>query len=336
MQLGDLGEFRLIERIRQRVVNTSQVLRGIGDDAAELKLPEGHHLLTSTDLLIEEVHFRHDWCEPCALGHKAVAVNLSDLAAMGATPRFLYLGLACPSTTEINAIEAFLEGALAEAAAHQVVLVGGDTCRSPGPWMISVTVEGSAAPEAVVGRDGARPGDLVMVTGTLGDSALALQQRSQGETPDPALWQRHVRPQPRVALGQSLAASGLVNAMIDVSDGLLVDLEHILHASKVAALLELAELPLSEPFQSRLQQDPKLLELALAGGEDYELLLTLPANAAADAMALAEKEKVRVTTIGQVSEGCGKVSARGEDGVVRPIVVRGYDHFCRSAAAHSD
>ena len=113
-------------------------------------------------------------------------------------------------------------------------------------------------------------------------------------------------------------------------------LGHILQASKVAALLELAELPLSEPFQSRLQQDPKLLELALAGGEDYELLLTLPANAAADAMALAEKEKVRLTTIGQVSEGCGEVSVRGEDGVVRPILVRGYDHFCRSAAAHSD
>ena len=163
MKLKELGEFKLIEHIRQRAPVGGDVHRGIGDDAAVVTVPEGHHLLTSMDMLIEGVHFRRDWTSPEDLGHKAVAVNLSDLAAMGGIPRYLYLGLACPGSTCLEDIKAFLNGALAEAARYNVALVGGDTCRSPGPWIISVTVEGSAEAGHAVGRDGARPGDIIMV-----------------------------------------------------------------------------------------------------------------------------------------------------------------------------
>ena len=133
LKLKALGEFKLIERIREQAGKGEGVHRGIGDDAAVLNLPEGHQLLTSTDLLIEGVHFRHDWTGCKALGHKAVAVNLSDIAAMGGSPRYLYLGLACPDGAEISDIDAFLRGVLDETAKYGVSLVGGDTCRSPGP-----------------------------------------------------------------------------------------------------------------------------------------------------------------------------------------------------------
>ena len=181
MELKDLGEFQLIERIRQRAPVGEGVQRGIGDDAAVVTLPEGHQLLTSTDMLIEGIHFRHDWTSPEDLGHKAVAVNLSDIAAMGGTPRYLYLGFACPGTTTLEDINAFLKGALEEAERYNVTLVGGDTCRSPGPWLISVTIEGSAPADQAIGRNGAQPGDLIMVSGTLGDSALALHLLHEGK-----------------------------------------------------------------------------------------------------------------------------------------------------------
>ena len=201
--------------------------------------PHGHHLLTSTDLLIEDVHFRRDWTDCEALGHKAVAVNLSDIAAMGGTPRYLYLGLACPGDTDLDDINAFLNGVLDEAERHNVTLVGGDTCRSPGPWLISVTVEGSAPAHQAIGRDGAQPGDLIMVSGTLGDSALALQLAARRTEPrKPSSLARHHRPTAQVELGRRLGELRLASAMIDISDGLVSDLEHILQASQVDGVID--------------------------------------------------------------------------------------------------
>ncbi len=330
MKLRDLGEFGLIERIRQNAAAAKHVVRGIGDDAAELVIPDGHHLLTSTDLLIEDIHFRWDWTDPESLGHKAVAVNLSDLAAMGATPLSLYLGLACPSETEVITIDRFLSGLLDEARTHGATLVGGDTCSSNGPWLISVTVEGSAPKESIVGRDGAKPGDLIMVSGTLGDSALALQMRRQGQSPADDLWERHNRPQARVRLGRELGASGWVNAMIDISDGLAADLAHILSSSKVGGVIELSRLPLSKAYSQQQETSPGRYELALHGGEDYELLFTVPACAVDEVAALARRAGEQVTVIGSITAGCGEVLARDDNGLDQPVLVKGYDHFCRS------
>jgi len=330
LKLKDLGEFILIDRIREQASNGEGVYCGIGDDAAVLNLPQGHQLLTSTDLLIEGVHFRHDWTDCEALGHKAVAVNLSDIAAMGGTPRYLYLGLACPDETEVSALNAFLRGALDETEQFGVSLVGGDTCRSPGPWIISVTVEGSVPEYQAVGRDGAQPGDLIMVSGTLGDSALALHLLKQGKEPHAELLKRHHQPVARVELGRLLGEKRFATAMIDVSDGLAGDLEHILQASQVDGLIEEGKLPLSEEFEQCVGRDQALLELALHGGEDYELLFTVAPEKAAALTELCASRQLPVATIGRIQKGSGVLSAQDKTGAVRPILVRGYDHFCRT------
>jgi thiamine-monophosphate kinase len=329
MTLGELGEFGLIDTIRARVGGATGVHRGIGDDAAELELPAGHRLLTSTDLLLEDVHFSFAWITANDLGRKAVAVNLSDIAAMGGCPRFLYIGLACPAATELAQLDAFVEGALAEAAAHGVALVGGDTCRSPGPWIISVTVEGTAPPAEVIGRNGARAGELVLVSGTLGDSALALALWQQGARPEAFLAARHNRPTPRIGLGRELAGSGAVTAMIDLSDGLASDLGHILAASGVGGEVRAAALPLSPAFRAHLERHPDLIDLALAGGEDYELLCTVPPERLAAALAAGDRAGVPLTVVGTLTEPAAGLQLRTDDGRLRPLRVRGYDHFGR-------
>lgn len=333
MKLSDIGEFGLIERIRRSVPARAGVVRGIGDDAAELQLPDGHHLLTSTDLLIEGIHFRRDWTSPRALGRKAVAVNLSDIAAMAGTPRFLYLGLACPGDADLQEIDAFLAGALEEAEKFDVCLVGGDTCRSPGPWLISVTVEGSVPAGRAIGRNGAQAGDLIMVSGTLGDSALALRILSEGGEPEASLLDRHYLPTPRVELGRALGENRLAKAMIDISDGLASDLEHILQASGVDGVIDLDALPLSAEFELRAKQEASLWGLALHGGEDYELLFIVAPERAAEAVSLGSRLGLPVSRIGTLTAGAGRLSGRTTDGSLQPIRVRGYDHFCRPDSA---
>ena len=330
MKLRELGEFQLIERIRQRAAGGAGVCRGIGDDAAELTLPAGDHLLTSTDMLIEGVHFRRDWTSCTDLGHKAVAVNLSDIAAMGGQPRHLYIGLACPDETELDDLDAFLRGALDLAEQYDVTLVGGDTCRSPGPWVIAVTIEGSAPAGEAIGRDGARPGDLIMVSGTLGDSALALTRLQQGVTPDPALLVRHHRPQPRIELGRQLATQQIAHAMIDLSDGLAGDLQHILDASGCAGVIDADALPRSEPFRRQAEQDPTLGELALYGGEDYELLFTVAPEKADQAIAIGAALQLPISQVGIIQAGAGELALREHDGALHSLSPRGYDHFSRS------
>ena len=329
MKLGELGEFGLIEKIRQQAPKGVGVHRGIGDDATEIALPAGHHLLTSTDLLIENIHFRRDWTDCEALGHKAVAVNLSDIAAMGATPRYLYLGLACPGDTDLDDINRFLKGALDEAGDYNVALVGGDTCRSPGPWLIAVTVEGTAPAHQAVGRDGAQPGDLIMVSGTLGDSALALHLLRAGKTPETSLLVRHHQPKAQVELGCLLGEHRLANAMIDISDGLAADLEHILHASQVDGLIEAEKLPTSAAFRRVTTSAPELRELALYGGEDYQLLFTVPPDKAIEVRVLCAERNLAITAIGVISKGSGVLSLLDSTATLQPILGRGYDHFCR-------
>jgi thiamine-monophosphate kinase len=192
-----------------------------------------------------------------------------------------------------------------------------------------VTIEGTAPAGTVVGRGGAHPGDAVLVSGTLGDSALGLMLWQRGEVPDPWLVARHNRPAPRVALGRELAQAGLVTAMIDLSDGIASDLEHILQASGVGAEICSADLPLSPSFRACLEWQPEILDLALGGGEDYELLCTVPAARVTEALATGARVGVPLTVIGTVLERSAGLQLRAANGGVRPLRVKGYDHFCR-------
>ncbi|MBE0596693.1 MAG: thiamine-phosphate kinase [Desulfuromonadales bacterium] len=326
MKIAQLGEFGFISRLRRQCPPGPGVRLGIGDDCAALEIPPGELLLTTTDLLLEQVHFRREWTDWHRLGRKSVAVNVSDIAAMGGTPRYLFLALALPADLEVTALDAFIDGFLAAAADYGASLAGGDTCRSPGPLLISVTAEGSVPAGELVGRSGARPGDAIYVSGTLGDSALALRQLLAGEAPEAFLAERHHNPSARTGLGRALAAARLATAMVDLSDGLVADLGHLLTASGVGGRVATASLPLSPAFRAALAAEPALLELALAGGEDYELLFTVPPERAAELPPLAAQLGLALTRVGELTSGPGLVLVDAQRQERTPGR-GGFDHF---------
>jgi thiamine-monophosphate kinase len=328
MKLADLGEFGFIDRIGRTAASGRLVRQGIGDDCAVLEMPPGHLLLTTTDMLVEEVHFRRQWTDFRLLGRKSAAVNLSDIAAMGGIPRFLYLGLALSPELSLEDLDAFTAGFIEKASEHGASLAGGDTCRSPGPLVISVTAEGTVPEGEVVKRSGSAPGDAIYVSGTLGDSALALRQLLAGKTPEPSLARRHHDPEARVDLGRALAAAGIPSAMIDVSDGLVGDLGHILKASGTGAVLELGALPLSAPLRKALAETPEVLELALTGGEDYELLFTVPSSREALLPALVEATRLPLTRVGTITSE-KRLAAKDPEGREYRLTQAAYDHFRR-------
>jgi len=325
--LSELGEFGVIARIGAGVGPGAGVRLGIGDDCAALELPPGELLLTTTDLLLEGVHFRRDWTDLHALGRKSVAVNVSDIAAMGGTPRHLFLGLGLPAATTVEEIDAFVAGFLEAAREYGAVLAGGDTCRSAGGLMVSVTAQGSVPEGELVRRGGARLGDGIWVSGTLGDSALALRILQGGGTPDPFLARRHHDPEARPSLGRALAAAGLPTALIDLSDGLMQDLGHILAASGVGARLEREALPLSGPFRSVLAGDPDCIGLALAGGEDYELLCTVPAERESALATVAAQAGLPLTRVGKITPPGGGLVVVDREGRDCTPQRGGYNHF---------
>lgn len=326
MSLADCGEFGLIERIRALAGGRDDILLGIGDDCCATMLPPGEVLLTTTDLLLEGIHFCREWTDLFALGRKTVAVNISDVAAMGGTPRTLSLGLALPAGLSPEEFDQLIGGVLAAAQEYGAVLTGGDTCRSPGGLMISLTVQGSVLPTRMLRRSGARIGDRLYVSGTLGDSALALRELLAGRIPDQEMARRHHQPSARLRLGQELAHRQLATASIDLSDGLLADLGHILDASGVGARIDAATLPLSTTFRAVLAGEAGLLELALAGGEDYELLWSAPPAAAAALAALGAELELELTCIGEVVAEAG---LKVFDGAGRELLLPriGYNHF---------
>lgn len=325
MSLAGLGEFGLIARIRQAVSDPAELRLGIGDDCAAVVPPPGELLLTTTDLLIEGVHFRRDWTRARDLGRKSVAVNISDIAAMGGTPRQIFLGVGLPADFALAEIEGFLDGVLEATAEYGAALAGGDTCRSPGPLFISVTAQGSVPPDELLTRGGARPGDAIYVSGTLGDSALALRQLQAGSWPPPELARRHHDPKARVALGRQLAAGRLASALIDLSDGLLGDLGHILEASGVGARLFPDSLPLSAPVRLALPECRAQQELALTGGEDYELLFTVP-PAQQGALAALATAGLALTRIGDIVAAPG-LQLLAADGSTLPLPTGSFKHF---------
>lgn len=327
MNLKEIGEFNLISRIAEKVRQQHSVKIGIGDDAAATEPLPGHVTLTSADMLVEGVHFDLSLCDPRTLGRKSLAVNLSDIAAMGGIPRHFLLGLAVPPQLELSFIEEYIEGLMEMADRFGVSLIGGDTCASRVGLVIAITIMGEQLPTKIVERRGARPGDLVFVTGTLGDSALGLALLRKGHRKG-FLVTRHLDPKPRVCEGVALAESGLITAMIDVSDGLLADLGHILDLSGVGARLGLHHLPLSPAFAEEAGAsgiNDRFL-YPLSGGEDYELLFTAHPSREDEIFALMTKLSCPVARIGEITAG-GGLSVFKDDGTPYRITHRGYDHF---------
>lgn len=299
------------------------VMLGVGDDCALLDLPAGHCLAVSIDTLSAGIHFFPN-CAPHAIGHKSLAVGLSDLAAMGAEPAWSTLALTLPSG-DAAWVRAFSAGFSALSNAHGIRLVGGDTTR--GPLSVTVQVHGHVPVDAAIRRGGARPGDLVCVSGTLGDAGLALRGLLAGEEVDPAMRHRLEYPDPRVELG--LGLRGLATAMIDLSDGLAGDLGHILTASGVGAELELDRLPLS-PQVAEVVARTGEWSLPLSSGDDYELCFCIPAERAREVLELSVGLGCPIQTIGRIRAEAG-LACREPDGGLFLTDGGGYDHF---AAGH--
>jgi len=322
---GEGGEFALIRRYFQNLTATrADVVRGIGDDAAVLAVPAGHELVVSTDTLVTDVHFPAATA-PADIGFKSLAVNLSDMAAMGAEPRWATLALTLPAA-DPDFLADFCAGFAESAQAHNVALVGGDLSR--GPLSITVQIMGTVPAGGALLRSGARPGDQIWVTGEPGSAALGLavvQGRQAGKGPGfEACVRRLNRPEPRVQAG--LRLRGLASAAIDISDGLFADLNHLLSASGVGARIELSRIPMGAAL-SGLPDESARWKYALAGGDDYELCFTAPEAAAREINARLAACGCRATAIGSITEGSDLQWIGAEGNAVEFGDTGGYQHF---------
>ncbi len=302
------SEQDLVARWRKRIPGGAGVVLGPGDDAALIEVPPGELLVVTTDMLVEGVHFRRDWGEADDLGWKSAAVNLSDLAAMGARPGYMVAAVALPDGFASAFADGLVQGLVECARAFDSPLVGGDTVRSSGPYVISVTAVGFVARAVALRRDAARVGDVVAVTGHLGGAAAALRIMNGGEIPDPRLGARLLRPVPRVREARELAAAGL-RCAIDCSDGLSRSALLIAHESGCALELDAERIPV---------QEGATIADALDGGEDYELVVAGPAAA-------IERAGPLLTAVGRVRAGSG-AELLTTDGK-RTRLLGGYDAF---------
>ena len=314
----DITEFDLIARIRARASQRDGVVLGIGDDAALLQVPPARQLVVTADTLNAGVHFPDDTA-PADIGWKSLAVNLSDLAAMGAAPAWCTLSLSLPRADQ-TWVDAFLDGFLELADQHAIALVGGDTTR--GPLSISVTAMGLVESAGALRRDQARVGDDVWVTGTLGDAAAALETLLSGREVAKSLRQRLDRPTPRIAAGRRL--SGLAHACIDVSDGLLADLAHICENSGVGAEIKLAELPASADLAA--MESSRRWDWQACGGDDYELCFTASSRNRELIVQALDFTDVSATRIGHVVPTQGVRAFDADAQEWRPSS-GGYQHF---------
>jgi thiamine-monophosphate kinase len=313
------SEFDIITRyFQRRQPSREDVLLGIGDDAALVKVPAGQQLAVAVDTLVAGRHFP-DQTSAADIGYKALAVNLSDLAAMGAAPAWATLSLTLPAVDGAW-LQGFADGFFALADEYAVALVGGDTTR--GPLSVTVQVQGFIEPGKALRRDAANPGDAVFVSGVPGEAACALKQMQLGEMPAETLLQRLNRPQPRVTLGKSLV--GLASAAIDVSDGLLADLGHLLLASGCGATLWPDRLPSSPALQAL--PAGQVLDCQLNGGDDYELCFTVPAEHRQTLTDMRAGYSVQLHEIGRVEAAAG-LRCIYADGRSEVPDVHGYDHF---------
>ncbi|WP_455234202.1 thiamine-phosphate kinase [Thiogranum longum] len=314
-----ISEFDVIQRFfASRTPLRNDVVLGIGDDAALLKVPEGQQLAVAVDTLIADRHFPAG-TDPFDIGYKSLSVNLSDMAAMGASPAWATLSLTIPEADE-QWLQGFADGFFSLATHYGMALVGGDTTR--GPLSVTVQVYGLVRGDRVLRRDGARPGQAVLVTGTLGDAARALEQMQAGGDVDAFLLTRLNRPEPRVAFG--LALAGIGSAAIDISDGLLADLGHIVKASHCGATLWVDRLPASSTLK-RIGPEQRL-PCQLYGGDDYELCFTVDADKAEQVIEIAGQQRLAVTEIGVIEAAPGLRCVRDDGSVYQPQRA-GFDHF---------
>jgi thiamine-monophosphate kinase len=327
LTVGELGEHALIERIRARLTMPRWVVVGAGDDAAVVTPVRGALEVYTTDALVEGVHFDRRFVPPDAIGHRALAVNLSDLAAMGAEPRAALLSLMLPDSLDERVVDELLDGVLRLADVYRVAVVGGNITRSPGPLIVDVTAIGAVRPRRVLTRAGARPGDAVYVTGWLGDATIGLRdlQAAPGAVDGPGP-QRYLRPDPRVRVGLLLGRNRVASSCIDLSDGLSDGIRQIAQASGVGMVLEESSLPIGRAaldWQRQTGHDP--VEAAVRGGDDYELLFTVRPSRQGRLRAVRQLAgDLPITRIGVVTRDTElRVAAHGRT----RALPEGFEHF---------
>ncbi len=326
MELAELGEFGLIGIFRRMLEKGGEgVSLGLGDDAAILDLGGETLLAYTTDMLLEGIHFDLNFTDAFSLGYKSLTVNLSDLAAMGGrAPSWAVLSVGIPSQLPIDTIEGLYQGLKQAADQYGCTLVGGDTVRSPDRLVINVALLGTVGRESLLRRGGAAPGNVLMLTGEVGSSAMgfaALVKKRGVKRKYSHYVNKHLRPEPRLDISAGLRARG-ATAAIDISDGLLQDLEHICEESGVGAVLEVARIPFPEGAEEAAEAlGAELIPLALGGGEDYELLLAVEAGRAEE----LEREGT-ARTIGHFEEGT-KIRVLDAEGGEREMDSAGWDHF---------
>ena len=324
-----IGEFKIIERYFSPLAADEPGALGLLDDAALLSLEAGQRMVVTTDTMIAGIHFR-SLDAPEDIAAKVLRVNLSDLAAMGATPISYTLSAALTDAVDEDWLARFTRSLASDQARYAITLVGGDTVSTPGLLSFSVTAFGSVDAGRELRRSSALPGDLIFVSGTIGDAAMGLLAlRGELEKLDGALVEilvdRYLRPQPRIELGRRLV--GQAHAAVDISDGLVADLGHIAQASKVVATLEASRVPLSPAARAALSSDPSLITTVLTGGDDYELVFTSPPETALPLERLADEMGIALTCVGSVAEGSARVRVVDAAGREMAILNAGYQHF---------
>ena len=327
--VGDLGERALIQRIEAAAPRPpASVSVGIGDDAAVVEPDRGTLTVITADALVDGVHFERRFAQPADIGHKALAVSLSDLAAMGAAPQHMVLSLALPSTFLVRDLDALLSGLLDLGSRHRTTLIGGNVTRSSGPLFVDITAFGSVKRRRVLTRGGARAGDELYLSGDVGGAAagLAWLQQASPAGELTSCRQRYLRPEPRVRLGVLLGRNRVARACIDLSDGLADGIRQLASASRVGAIVDAAALPIEPAARTWFAQtglDPVLA--SLVGGEDYELLFTVPVAARRRLAAIQKLVKhLRLTRIGRMTKERDLVLRH--DGKDVPLS-EGYEHF---------
>jgi thiamine-monophosphate kinase len=336
-QVGDIGEFELIAFLTGDFTYNRQTVIGVGDDCAVYELSKGHYLLATCDMLIEDVHFCRKTASAFLIGCKAMACSLSDIAAMGGHPLFALISIGLPETTSEEFVQDLYVGIRSMCRDYQVVLVGGDTVRSPEKIVIDISMVGECPKAKFIPRSGAKSGDAIVVTGHLGDSAAGLDLLEKRVTePDTerrsVLVEAHLAPEPRCAQGAFLAENFKIHSMIDISDGLSGDLKHICDSSKLGARIRADQIPISDTLQefcSGARIDP--LTYALAGGEDYELLFTLPVKELECLTGQWPEEfEIPLSRIGEMDKAVQGPHILSKDGDERPLDEHSFEHFGRS------
>jgi thiamine-monophosphate kinase len=336
--VSKIGEFQLIRALTRGFSPPGpRTLIGMGDDAALLAHPSSAHLVISTDLLVEDIHFSKNTSSFFDLGYKAAVANLSDIAAMGATPTYILVAVALPSHVRYGDWKDLYRGISVPCKAHGVQLVGGDTSASHSSLFLAITILGQVEPGHALTRGGAHEGDIIYVSGSLGNSAAGLayltHQASRGKIsnlrqPMKFLVRRHLQPTPRIALGRLLSSRRLASAALDLSDGLSGDIQHLCQQSQVGALIQEASLPMSShliTYASQLSVDP--LPWALHGGEEYELLFTVSPKKQHRLELAVKQLRIPATAIGVITSRRSGVHIAHQDGRTQKLVSQSYVHF---------